>query len=78
MNQRTCLTYLHLLLVYALFAHHDLNKPTRKCVFCRHYVTKVCILPTLRHEKCVFSALYGGDITSRKCVFFKKVCILVT
>ena len=36
----------------------------------RHYVTKVYILPTLRHEKCVFSALYGGDITSQ------KVCIL--
>ena len=41
-------------------------------------ITKVRILPILRHGKCVFSALYGGDITSRKCVFFKKVCILVT
>ena len=33
----------------------------------RHHVTKVCILPILRHGKCASSALYGADITSRKC-----------
>ena len=38
----------------------------------RYNATKVCILPEITSRKvtkCASSALYGADITSRKCVF---------